>query len=343
MKRLKIIEPANPNRSTAMVNGVASGVLNWDDIAYPSLHRSYSAIKANFWTPEEISMSGDKQSYDELTDRERNAFNMVIALLATLDGPQGRYLWTASEFLTDPAAQAVLLSIAYQEVIHNQSYSYILSSITDQSNQDAIFNAARTEELIIKRNEPIMGAYNDLMFDPSPEHLVRSLVQSNILEGLNFYSGFFLFYNFARNGKMLGSTRVINYINRDELVHNQAVSEILGMILGENPELNTPEFAQYVFDAVEEAVDNELTWSRDILAGIEGILMSEVESYIKYRANKILSLMGLDELYPGYGENTVSWIRVYVDQFSAHTDFFEGKSRSYSRASGDDGLDDLFG
>ena len=83
LKKLRILEPVNPNKSTGIIGGKASGILNWDDIAYPSFNRTYKQLKANFWIPEEVSLNDDQRSYQALSPDERRAFNFLIGLLAT--------------------------------------------------------------------------------------------------------------------------------------------------------------------------------------------------------------------------------------------------------------------
>ncbi|MBA5844880.1 ribonucleotide-diphosphate reductase subunit beta, partial [Escherichia coli] len=40
LTRIKILEPLFPNRSTSIINGETSGILNWNDIPYPSFYRA---------------------------------------------------------------------------------------------------------------------------------------------------------------------------------------------------------------------------------------------------------------------------------------------------------------
>ncbi|KAG1171029.1 hypothetical protein G6F35_017133 [Rhizopus arrhizus] len=135
-------------------------------------------------------MKADARQYGELSGREKNAYDSIIGLLATLDSPQTRFIYNVAEYITDPAAHANAAIIGQQEVIHNESYSYVLASITDLPNQNRVFELARTHPTIIKRNAPIMGAYDDFMREKTAETLLKSLIQSSILEGINFYSGF---------------------------------------------------------------------------------------------------------------------------------------------------------
>jgi ribonucleoside-diphosphate reductase beta chain len=53
-------------------------------------------------------------------------------------------------------------------------------------------------------------------------------------------------------------------------------------------------------------------------------------------------MLGLSEMYEGHYENPMKWIRAYVDNFDGtKTDFFEQKSRAYTKVSNLNGFDDL--
>ena len=85
LDRIKILEPRHPNRSTGIINGRTSGILNWNDIPYPSFYRAYKELSTNFWIPDEVDMKADARQYGELSGREKNAYDSIIGLLAEHD------------------------------------------------------------------------------------------------------------------------------------------------------------------------------------------------------------------------------------------------------------------
>ena len=106
--------------------------------------------------------------------------------------------------------------------------------------------------------------------------------------------------------------------------------------------LNNESFINWVYDTFRQSVDLEIEWSNYVLKDVKGIDVTEMSGYVKYRANKMLRMMGLSELYEGYTENPMKWIRAYVDNFDGtKTDFFEQRSRQYTKMSELNGFDDL--
>lgn len=342
VKQIKMLEPLFPNRSTGLINGEASGVLNWDDIAYPNLYRVYEELSKNYWLPEEVAMAKDIKDYKSMTPEDKTAFELIIGLLATLDSPQTRFISQVASSFSDVAVQTNMAIVGQQEAIHNQSYSYILSSITNYDEQKRIFDEARTHPTVVKRNKPIMDAYDTYFKTRELSDLLKALVQSSILEGINFYSGFAYFYNLARQQRMVGTSSVIAFINRDELAHSKFISELIQMILAEHPEENTEELINYTVNSLKHAVELETDWSKEVLANVTGITLSEMEGYVRYRANKMASMLGLKPIYPGYSDNPMRWIKAYEDNLNGtKTDFFEEREKNYKKVSDNNGFDEL--
>lgn len=343
MQKAKTLEPRNPNKSTGIFNGQSSGILNWNDIAYPHWHKMYKRLLGNYWQADEINMSNDIKQFASLSQSEQDAYLKIIGLLATLDAPQTRTALLLSLYATDPSVQSIMAVIAQQEAVHNESYSYVLSSIVSLDQQNKAFEFGRTDEILLKRNKNIAKYYNDFVENPTTENILKTLTYTTLLEGLFFYSGFAYFYNLARYNKMVGTSTMISYINRDELEHGRFISELFRATLSENPELNNEELIEWVYEQFKESVELEIEWSEYVLADIEGIELEEMHGYIKYRANKMLRLIGLEEIYPEYVENPMKWIRAYADNIDGtKTDFFEQKSRQYVKVNAvDNGFDDL--
>lgn len=342
LEKAKTLEPRNPNKSTGIFGGKSSGILNWNDIAYPHWYKMYKRLVGNYWQADEINMAGDLKQFPELTEAEQDAYLKIIGLLSTLDGPQTRTALLISLYATDPSVQSIMAVIAQQEAVHNESYSYVLSSVVSLEEQNESFELGRKDPILLKRNEAIVETYNAFVEDPSLTNMLKMLVYTSLLEGMFFYSGFAFFYHLARNRKMVATSTMISYINRDELEHGRFICELFRAALNENPEVHTEELIDWVYTNFRQSVELEIEWSRYVLDPIEGIDLEEMEGYIKYRANKMLRMLGLNDMYPDHIENPMKWIRAYVDNIDGtKTDFFEQKSRQYTKTSDLNGFDDL--
>jgi len=342
LKRAKTLEPRYPNKSTGLFDGKTSGILNWNDIAYPHWYQIYKKLLSNYWQADEVDMSSDVKQFPTLTLAEQDAYLKIIGLLSTLDAPQTRTALLLSLYATDPSVQSIMAVIAQQEAVHNESYSYVLSSVVSLEEQNEAFELGRKDAVLLKRNKHVIEQYNAFVEKPTLENMLKVMVYTALLEGMFFYSGFAFFYHLARHNKMVGTSTMVSYINRDELEHGRFIAELFRATLAENPSYNNEAFISWVYQAFQAAVELEIEWSTYVLADIKGIDLTEMAGYIKYRGNKMLRMMGLSEIYDDYVENPMRWIRVYVDNFDGtKTDFFEQTSRQYTKTSALNGFDDL--
>src|SRR5690625_3562849 len=245
LDKAKTLEPLNPNKSTGIFGGKSSGILNWNDIAYPHWYKMYKRLVGNYWQADEVNMSGDVKQFASLTKAEQDAYLKVIGLLSTLDGPQARTALLLSLYATDPSVQSIMAVIAQQEAVHNESYSYVLSSVVSLDEQNESFQLGRKDPVLLKRNAYIMEQYNAFVENPSVKNILKTLVYTALLEGMFLYSGFAFFYNLARHNKMVGTSTMVSYINRDELEHGRFIGELFRATLAENPEYNTNELVEW--------------------------------------------------------------------------------------------------
>lgn len=342
LSKIKLLNPEFPNKSTGIVNGHSSGLLNWNDIAYPQMYDLYQTLLSNFWKAQEINMQDDIKQWDQLSTIEQDVFLRINTQLASLDSLQTPTMYQVMDYVTDSSFKAIFAVIAQQEAVHNESYSYILSSLVPLSEQNFRFNQAKSDPLIQKRNKLILDAYESFRENPTPQHLFQLGVNSINLEGIYFYAGFAFFYHLARQQKMLKTSTMISYIQRDEMQHAYFVAQFIRILLTENPELNTSSNIDYVYQTIGKAVELEKEWAHAILKDIDGIDLQEYEHYTEYLANKRLRQLGLQNLYEERN-NPMPWIHVFSDEMMNETksDFFEQKSRTYSKVSQTNGFDEL--
>lgn len=342
MKKQRIFNINAPNKSTKIIEGESSGILNWDDIRLPHMYKLYKVLLQNFWIADEIPMNKDANQFPELSEREKDAFKKTIGLLAVLDSMQTMFVGDVREYVTDSSFEAIAAIIGQQEVVHNQSYSYILSSLVSEAEQKEVFEYWKHDPVLLERNLFIADAYQDFRIDPNPQTFFKAIVADMVLEGIFFYAGFALFYNLARDQKMLATSQMISYIQRDENQHCYYFAEIYKQLMKDFPELDSPTNRQYTYDFIDQAIQLEASWARHTLYDIPGIDLEEFEDYVKFVGNKRLRLMGLDSAYEGV-DNSMPWIKPFSDDAlnDTKTDFFEGKPRTYAKASGENDWDDL--
>lgn len=343
--KVRILEPEEKTKAEYIFKGKTNGLLNWNDILYPKFYNVYKQLLSNFWIPDEVSMLNDTKDWENLDDEIKEAFLNISVMLSGLDSIQTQALTDISRYISDTATKHILVNIGQQETIHTESYSYMNASIVSLDEQRRRYNDLLKNEHVIKRNTPITEAYDNFSDNPTPENLLKVLVNSTNLEGIYFVSAFAFFYALDRQNKMKGSATIISYINRDEIVHFDFIGGLIRILMYEYPELNTPENTQYIYDNVSHAVELEKEWANEVIGHLEDKLdidMDEYEEYIEYIANKRLRIMGLEDLYENV-DNAMPWIRAFDEGSlnNTRTDQFEAKPRTYGKVGSDNGFDEL--
>ncbi|WP_079477157.1 ribonucleotide-diphosphate reductase subunit beta [Halobacillus salinus] len=342
LTKRKLVDINAPNKSTGILNGQSSNVLNWDDTAYSWAYPMYKNMLSNFWIPNEINMSNDLKQWPDLSEEERQTFKKIIGLLAFLDSIQTDYSGKIADYLTDSSLAALMQVLAFQEVVHNQSYSYVLSTLVPQQEQEEIFEYWKHDDILIERNKFITDGYQTFIDEPTVESFLTSIVYDVVLEGLFFYAGFAFFYNLARNHKMVSTSTMINYINRDEQIHVNLFARIFKETLKEHPEVDAEEMNSFVTSTFAQAAELEIKWARHIIGHrFTGIELEELEDYIRFMANKRSKQLGAEKPFPSYRKNPLKWIRAYQEVDEGKSDFFEQKSRQYTKVTETNGFDDL--
>ncbi|MGX6445096.1 ribonucleotide-diphosphate reductase subunit beta [Neobacillus sp. K501] len=342
LSKIKLLNPELPNKSTGIINGKSSGILNWNDIAYPKMYDLYQTLLANFWKAQEINMQDDIKQWEQLSITEKDVFLRINTQLASLDSLQTPTMFQVMDYVTDSSFKAIFAVISQQEAVHNESYSYILSSLVPIDEQNHRFDQAKTDQIVRKRNNLILEAYENFREAPTAQSLFQLAVNSINLEGIYFYAGFAFFYHLAHQQKMLKTSTMISYIQRDEMQHAYFIAQFIRILLTENPTLNSDENIAYIYKTIGEAVELEKEWADYILSDIKGIDLVEFSDYVEYLANKRLRQLGLKNLYEERS-NPMPWIQVFSDEMMNETksDFFEQKSRTYTKVSHSNGFDEL--
>ena len=330
----------NPNgdsevRLRRMIGGNTTNLNDFNNLKYPWVSDWYRQAMNNFWIPEEINLTQDVKDYPKLEAAERQAYDKILSFLVFLDSIQTANLPSVGEYITANEVNLCLTIQSFQECVHSQSYSYMLDTICNPQERDAILYQWKTDERLLARNTFIGDLYNAFQQDKDEFTFLKVLVANYILEGVYFYSGFMFFYNLGRNGKMPGSVQEIRYINRDENTHLWLFRNILQELQREKPELFTPERVEVLREMIREGVRQEIAWGEYVIGDqIQGLTGGMVRDYIQYLGNLRCTSLGFAPLFEGYDREpeSMTWVSQYANANLVKTDFFEAKSTAYAKS-----------
>ncbi len=318
-----------------IINGNTTNLNDFNNIKYSWTSDWYRQAMNNFWIPEEINLGQDIKDYRILDEDEKTAYDKVLSFLIFLDSIQTANLPTVGDYITANEINLCLTIQAFQEAVHSQSYGYILDTICSPEEREDILYQWRDDEMLLERNKFIGDQYNAFYEHQDLDNFMQTLIANYILEGIYFYSGFMFFYNLGRNGKMLGTTQEIRYINRDENTHLWLFRQIILDLKKEEPDLFTEDKIALYKEMLKKGVEHEIRWGQYVIGEkIIGLTMENVEDYIKYLGNRRCQDLGFGTLYEGYQNEpeNMKWVSEYADPNLIKTDFFEAKSTAYAKA-----------
>jgi ribonucleoside-diphosphate reductase beta chain len=335
LKRKKIFDELGDDTQMArqMINGNTTGILNLNSVKYTWAPKLYKIMVNNFWIPEKISLVDDKVTIKELTKDELEAFKNTLSFLIALDSMQVANLPNIADYITAPEVAGLFTIQAFQELIHSQSYQYLLQELFANTEREEIYNYWRNNPLLLRRNKFIAGQYQKFNDDKSLSNFKNALAADFALEGIYFYNGFQFFYQLAARNKVANVAKMIKYIENDEVTHVNMFASIIREVF----DLNVEEDRQILLSNILEAAEQEIEWGKEIYGDrILGISQESTEGFIKYLTNQRTKLLGLGVVYKGFTKNPYEYLSA-----EKRENFFETKVTEYSRSEAVDGWDEF--
>lgn len=335
----KLFNPAGNDdpASRSMVNGNITNIFNLNDVKYPWANKLYRQMAGNTWFPEKVDLSEDKKSIKTLDEAEYRAFKGILSFLIFLDSVQTNNVPNIFEHITAPEVKFLGAIQTFQEAIHSQSYQYILESLVPSEERRLVYDNWRTDKVLFDRIRYIGEMFQEFLDNQNLDSFKRVLIANYLLEGLYFYNGFSFFYQLASRSKMMGTTRVIRYINRDELTHCLMFRKIIPEVF------STTKDKDMIYEMFETATIQEINWSHHILGDdILGITKQSSEDYTKWLSNQRLKDIGLEPIYTGITKNPYSHLAKIANEEGSsdvRENFFEGTVTNYSQSEGTGGWD----
>lgn len=287
-----------------------------------------------FWTDEEIPLSDDKMSWVALRPEERAAYMNVLGGLTLLDTIQGGVgMPKILEHVDGLQRKAVLAFMGMMEQIHAKSYSSIFTTLATTEEIDALFKWVEQEPHLQKKAKLISGFYTSIETD---RDLYMAMAASVFLESYLFYSGFFYPLYLAGQGKMTSSGEIIDLIIRDESIHGLYVGVLAQEIFAKLTVAEQEQSLGELYELLDQLQTNEESYTAQIYTPIG--LQAEVQSFVRYNANKALMNLGLE---PRYEEEEVN--PIVLNGLSTRTkqhDFFSKKGNGYVRTTNVEPLSD---
>jgi len=294
---------------------------------HPWMFDYYVQQNQMHWFPEDVPLHNDVQDWQNLSDKEKNLLTQIFRLFTQSDvdvstGYVDRYM----RIFKKPEARMMMGAFNNMESIHQHAYSLLLDTV---GMPEVEYKAFSEYEAMADKHEYIK---NIRVSAKDKDSVAKALaVYSAFTEGLQLFSSFIILLNFPRFGKMKGMGQIITYSIRDESLHVEAMTQLFREYVHENIEIWTDDFKKEIYKACRSMVDLEDRFLNLVfqMGDMQGLTKKEMQSYIRYIADRRLLQLGLKPNY-GVKENPLTWLDDVLGV--EHQNFFEGRATSYMKA-----------
>jgi len=275
---------------------------------YPAFYDMYRDAIANTWTVEEVDFSQDVNDLrQKLLPSERHMVNRLVAFFATGDSiVSNNLVLNLYKHINAPEARMYLSRQLYEEALHVQFYLTLLDTyIPDIAEREMAFAAIHNIPSI-KQKADFCFKYLDSIHDldrietatDRKRFLLNLMCFSTCIEGLFFFGAFAYVYFLRSKGLLQGLATGTNWVFRDESMHMRFALDVVETVRKEEPELFDAQLEAQVRQMIDEAIECELQFARDILGqGVPGMSISDMEQYLKYVGDQRLAVLGYSIKY----------------------------------------------
>src|SRR5687768_16724934 len=149
------------------------------------------------------------------------------------------------------------------------------------------------------------------------------------IEGMFFFAAFAYVYFLRSKGLLHGLAAGTNWVFRDESAHMAFALDVVKTVRREEPELFDAGMERSIATMLDEAVECEMQFARDILSGgIPGLSTADMRQYLEFIADQRLIMLGMPKVYGA--KNPFSFMDLQDVQELAN--FFERRVSAYQVA-----------
>lgn len=270
-----------------------------------------------FWRAEEIDLSKDTASWNQMTEEEKYFIKHILAFFAASDGIVIENI--GIRFMNEVQVSEAKAFYAFQimmESIHSETYSLLIDTyVKDDVEKNQLFNAIDTFPCIKAKADWALKWIGDEEAD-----FGTRLVAFACVEGIFFSGAFCSIFWLKKRGLMQGLTFSNELISRDEALHCE-----FAVLL--HSKLNKK--CDVIHSIIEEAVAIEKDFIIESLPcrliGMNADLMSQ---YIEFVADRLAVQLGCPKIYEA--SNPFTWMEMI--SVEGKTNFFERKVGEYALA-----------
>lgn len=296
--------------------------MNWQLVEDELDEYVWDKATAQFWLDTRVPVSNDLLDWKNLSDVEKKVVKKAVgglALLDTLQSEEG--LYALKKNARTQKEKAVLSDFTFMESIHAKTYGTILISLNTFKEIEEIYDWMNNDPKMQFKAEKI----NEVYQNGTP---MQVKVASVFLEGILYYSNFFILLWYRGQNKLANLAELIKLVIRDESVHGTYLGYKFRQDFEELTLEEKDEFTNWMYTFLNELLKNEFSYTEEVYSEIG--LVEDIKTFVKYNANKSLQNMGFGIYFEDALVNDVNPIVMNgISIETANHDFFSQVGAGY--------------
>jgi ribonucleoside-diphosphate reductase beta chain len=272
---------------------------------YPIFYEMYKNGIKNTWTVDEVDFSTDLVDlHQKLTPAETHLIGRLVAFFATGDSIVGNNLvLNLYKHINSPEARLYLSRQLYEEALHVQFYLTLLDTYIPNPDERAKAFAAIDNIPSIQKKAQFCYKWIDSINsldkletkEDRRKFLMNLICFATCIEGLFFFAAFAYVYFLRSKGLLSGLAAGTNWVFRDESMHITFAMQVIETVRKEEPDLFNEQMNEMIIQMMEDAIDCEMTFAKDILdGGVAGLSVKDMRQYLEFVADQRLEALHIE-------------------------------------------------
>lgn len=296
--------------------------INWDINEDEFDEYVWDKATAQYWLDTRVPVSNDLKDWRTLSVIEKETINRVVgglALLDTLQSEEG-----VDVIRSDARTRkeiAIINDFLMMESIHAKSYGTILTSLNNRHIVNDVYewmNNNPRMQYKVKVINKIYQTGNEL----------QKKIASVFLEGILYYTNFFIPLWYRGNNKLANLSEVIKLVIRDESVHGTYLGYKFQLRYNECSLEEQNNLREWMDNLLDDLLENEFLFTDEMYRPIG--LEEDVKKFVQYNANKSLQNMGFKSKFKNAEITDINPIVMNgISTETANHDFFSQVGAGY--------------
>ena len=310
---------------------------------YPWTEKYIESMHNGFWTDKEFSFQSDVQQFKvSLNPQEREIVIRTLSAIGQIEIAVKTFWAKLGENLPHPSMQDLGFVMANTEVIHNNAYERLISTL----GLEDVFEKNLKLDWIQGRVKYLKKYTHRFYKDSKKQYLYALVLFTLFVENVSLFSQFYVINWFARFKNVLKDTdQQVKYTRNEENLHAFVGAQIINTIREEYPDLFDEELMQKISDEAKDAYEAESKIIDWMVNGIneENLSSEMLKEFVKNRINESLEMIKFPKVIE-INKELISHTKWFEEELLGNnmTDFFHSRPVEYSKKNQSFSESDLF-